>query len=223
MTLIQQFFSKSAAFTTLLVLGIMGSGSAEAAIITGSVTGIWDTQYGPRDYLTLGDTFTATYSYDDTALKPWGYSVPGITRYYGSLLSLVVTSGNYSHTFDFSNGIGQVQFENITGLTYYGYGSSRNFIVFGSDSGPMGYNAFHAFKYTNKHDSGIAFSFWLVQLGINNAQGDNIGYVEAVDNVNFTPDPTAVPTPALLPGLIGLGLGVIRKRKAEALKQKLEA
>jgi len=30
------------------------------------------------------------------------------------------------------------------------------------------------------------------------------------------PNPTPVPTPALLPGLIGLGLGVLRKRKAEA-------
>lgn len=27
--------------------------------------------------------------------------------------------------------------------------------------------------------------------------------------------PTPVPTPALLPGLIGLGLGLLRKRKAE--------
>lgn len=30
------------------------------------------------------------------------------------------------------------------------------------------------------------------------------------------PNPTPVPTPALLPGLVGLGLGVLRKRKAEA-------
>jgi hypothetical protein len=34
--------------------------------------------------------------------------------------------------------------------------------------------------------------------------------------------PTAVPTPALLPGLIGLGMGVLRKRKAEAAKQAVE-
>lgn len=33
---------------------------------------------------------------------------------------------------------------------------------------------------------------------------------------------TAVPTPALLPGLIGLGMGVVRKRKAEAAKQTSE-
>ena len=33
---------------------------------------------------------------------------------------------------------------------------------------------------------------------------------------------TAVPTPALLPGLIGLGVSVLRKRKAEAVKQTSE-
>ena len=32
----------------------------------------------------------------------------------------------------------------------------------------------------------------------------------------------AIPTPALLPGLIGLGFGVLRKRKAEAAKQTSE-
>ena len=33
---------------------------------------------------------------------------------------------------------------------------------------------------------------------------------------NLTVNTTAIPTPALLPGLIGLGLGILRKRKAEA-------
>jgi len=36
-------------------------------------------------------------------------------------------------------------------------------------------------------------------------------------------DVAAVPTPALLPGLVGLGFGVLRKRKAEAAKQTSEA
>ena len=30
--------------------------------------------------------------------------------------------------------------------------------------------------------------------------------------------PTAIPTPALLPGLIGLGLGALRKRKSEEVE-----
>jgi len=45
----------------------------------------------------------------------------------------------------------------------------------------------------------------------------------AIDNLQYAYKPTAVPTPALLPGLIGLGVGVLRKRKAEAAKQTSEA
>lgn len=44
-----------------------------------------------------------------------------------------------------------------------------------------------------------------------------------LDNLTFSnSNATAVPTPALLPGLIGLGVGVLRKRKAEAAKQAVE-
>ena len=39
----------------------------------------------------------------------------------------------------------------------------------------------------------------------------------AINQVSFnTTGGTSIPTPALLPGLIGLGMGVLRKRKAEA-------
>lgn len=43
-------------------------------------------------------------------------------------------------------------------------------------------------------------------------------------NVGFKTDSssTAIPTPALLPGLIGLGVAALRKRKAEAAKQTSE-
>lgn len=46
---------------------------------------------------------------------------------------------------------------------------------------------------------------------------DNVGYFGP--NFQFqTDEVAAVPTPALLPGLIGLGIGAWRKRKAEAAK-----
>jgi hypothetical protein len=47
-------------------------------------------------------------------------------------------------------------------------------------------------------------------LSFKNAGGDNIGAI--LDDVNVKP----IPTPALLPGLIGLGVGLLRKRKAIA-------
>ena len=61
--------------------------------------------------------------------------------------------------------------------------------------------------------------------------GDIFGFeVQTDDNVfgrgsatisNFSA-PTAIPTPALLPGLIGLGVAALRKRKAEAVEQASE-
>ncbi len=44
-----------------------------------------------------------------------------------------------------------------------------------------------------------------------------------LDDVSVTSTSTAIPTPALLPGLIGLGFGVLRKRKAAAMSVKAES
>lgn len=62
--------------------------------------------------------------------------------------------------------------------------------------------------------------------------GDQFGFaVQTTDNAfgragvqisNFNA-PTAIPTPALLPGLVGLGFGVLRKRKAAAMALKAES
>lgn len=62
--------------------------------------------------------------------------------------------------------------------------------------------------------------------------GDTFGFgIKTTDNAFGTASatissfnaPVAVPSPALLPGLVGLGLGVLRKRKAEAAEQVSEA
>ena len=44
----------------------------------------------------------------------------------------------------------------------------------------------------------------------------------AIDSIELSGSPQAIPTPALLPGLIGLGLGVWRKRKANQAQAVLE-
>ncbi|PSB21285.1 PTPA-CTERM sorting domain-containing protein [Phormidesmis priestleyi ULC007] len=44
-----------------------------------------------------------------------------------------------------------------------------------------------------------------------------------LDDVSVTSTSTAIPTPALLPGLIGLGFGVLRKRKAAAMAGAAES
>ena len=45
----------------------------------------------------------------------------------------------------------------------------------------------------------------------------------AINNLSLNTTATAIPTPALLPGLIGLGVAALRKRKAEAVEQANEA
>ncbi len=51
----------------------------------------------------------------------------------------------------------------------------------------------------------------------------NTPYGPALDNVRVSTDGVSpVPTPALLPGLIGMGLAAWRKRRGEARNQKLE-
>ena len=51
----------------------------------------------------------------------------------------------------------------------------------------------------------------------NNQSTDSQGG-EATPVLVANGSPTAIPTPALLPGLIGLGLGALRKRKSEEVE-----
>ncbi|MFQ4134837.1 PTPA-CTERM sorting domain-containing protein [Nodosilinea sp. PGN35] len=57
--------------------------------------------------------------------------------------------------------------------------------------------------------------------GINAGYG-GFGNQFILDNFTFNKDTTAIPTPALLPGLIGMGVAALRKRKGEALAEVSE-
>jgi len=78
--------------------------------------------------------------------------------------------------------------------------------------------------------SGTTSGFWgvvadgLVQSATIQTQFGG-GYIstEGLDNVRTATKATAVPTPALLPGLIGMGIAALRKRKGKAVDQPSEA
>ena len=61
-------------------------------------------------------------------------------------------------------------------------------------------------------------------FGVLNSLDNKLDSQLTIDNVSGNVSPaTSVPTPALLPGLIGIGMGVLRKRKAKAVEQAIEA
>ncbi|MDX2241194.1 MAG: PTPA-CTERM sorting domain-containing protein [Leptolyngbyaceae cyanobacterium bins.302] len=229
MSLMQQLFAKGAALAAVIAVGTLSSGSAQAAIVTGTVTGTWDYDYVLGN-VTVGDTFKATYTYDDAALTPYSYSDPGYYEYTGwtgSLLSLIVESGTYSHTFDFASGGSYIQFEDFDGDPGYYYSDYRHFSVYGGDydSTTEVSNNFYAYKRVGKYFNGTPFeSLYASLYGYDYVNGSATNGVYTY-KANFTPDPTAVPvpTPALLPGLIGMGVAALRKRKAEAAKLANEA
>jgi hypothetical protein len=53
--------------------------------------------------------------------------------------------------------------------------------------------------------------------------GDSLRFRSATIGINGPATMAAVPTPALLPGLVGLGMGAMRKRKQKAAAQKAVA
>lgn len=228
MTLAKRLSISFAAIATALTVGALGSAPAQAITINGSVTGTWDFSYVDGGIVNVGDTFTADYSYDDATLTFFDSSQPGVFQYFGYnvfLLSLIVNSGSYSHTFDFSNGYGQFTFIDADISTTYDR-KYKEFTVFGRDNTAPKLSEFSAVKQAGESGS-EPFNYSSAQFfSYDNNAGHYLVDASTFSNVQFTPDPTAVPAavsePSLLAGLIGLGVGVLRKRKAEAAKQTSE-
>ena len=204
--------------TALAVLGT--APFAQAAIVKGTISGTWDSS--ANGIFNLGETFTADYSYDDTTISApphLNYSSPfsSSTYFSAALSSLRVTSGSYGHTFDFLTtraGSGNFYFgEYAQNAPYYTPYSSRRVAVSAIDWS-SGFTSFDA-ETISGQDNGIPFLTEYAGAG----NGNSSFYTSLAitnSNVNFSPTSTAVtavPTPALLPGLAAFGLGVWRKRK----------
>lgn len=138
MSLMQQLCAKGTAFAAVIAVGTLSSGSAQAAIVMGAVTGTWNYDYGLGTSVTVGDTFKATYTYDDAALTPFIYYDNGhnkTTGLRGSLLSLIVESGTYNYTFNLPKWYqsSSIEFHDFAGNPDYGnysdYESSFKYFV----------------------------------------------------------------------------------------------
>lgn len=199
--------------TTLAVLGT--APFAQAAIVKGTITGTWN-DYAQGD-LNLGESFTADYSYDDTAIVPFNNSSTDYsdTGFNVGLSSLRVISGSYDHTFDLTPGplnAGSFYFRDYakTAPTYTPY-SYRLTGLYAADNG-LEYNNFSAARQSSQYDGTPSLYEFAQAYTLDRYYGGAYKrYAHTYSNVNFSP--TAVPTPALLPGLAAFGLGVWRKRK----------
>lgn len=219
------------AATIAAAVTVSVSTAAEAAILSGQVSGTWDGDYDGAGGFNPGDAFTADYTYNDSKIttiidsSPYYYSEVKVVP----LLSLVFTSGNVSHTFDFSdfstsNSFGRLVWSDEQ-LYYSRNYRSKSTEIFGYDYSAPSNNHFHFYAgsswsyYTDSAPQPFTFA-----KAYSYNDPSYFPYGETYAEVIFSnPSPvTAVPTPALLPGLIGLGLGVLRKRKAQAaLEQKM--
>lgn len=241
MTIVQKISAKVATFAAVLAVSALSSNVAQAATVTGTISGTWVDGNGFSAYaqglINLDDPFTATYSYDDTVFSSQS-SNSGPDYYQSSytspLLSLEFTSGAYSHTFDFTNGgAGSLYFvEQAYAPPTYGTAVSQLFMqVDANDPTAPGQNSFTANRVRQQTNGVLSGGSYVGFYSRDPITDTYPAYAYTYSDANFSDDltakalptipATAVPTPALLPGLIGMGIAAFRKRKqekAEAVK-----
>jgi hypothetical protein len=193
-------------FTFLLILAI----PAKAATVTGSVTGTWDSS-GIAG-INPNDAFTANYVYDTSNLLPYdnsGLDLTDIGYLITPLISLQINSGNINHIFDLANGGGSVLFEDYSATPpTYSPASFQAFTLVGIDA-VYSFSAYHQVGL----DNGLPFEF--KQIGLAADEGSLV----AQSNATFTSNITTVPTPVLLPGLVGLGVSRLYRRRKTPTKE----
>jgi len=211
--------------TLAATTGALFSTTAQAAIIGGQISGIWQHDGDGEGGFNVGDLFTADYTYDSDSISTYDYS----SYYYDisllrsvSLLSLVVNSGAISQIFDFNDGSYSIlQWFDVQGNPdtlgqYVETGYALN------ASTPK--NHFSASTVSGQSTNGSPFSS---SSALAYSYDPNTytfqAYAKTSRNVTFSEqflaDPseptvsTPEPTSALLTGLIGLGVMVLHRRK----------
>jgi hypothetical protein len=205
---------------------------AGAAIVGGTLSGTWQTDNTGNNPagLQVGDPFTAEYTYDDTQVLFADNSNPGFTieQIAGvDLLSFVLTLGsNPPYSFDLTPGIGSASL-----LTSFfsdapsgGVANVTAFLLSASSiASDPGNNIdleirFDAFLLAGQDSQG-SIRFSSAQAAIFDLNADDLLADAETENVTFSGTaPIPIPTPALLPGLLGLGMAAWRKGRRESLK-----
>jgi hypothetical protein len=202
--------SLSATTVVLTVMvGILYSTAAQAAIVGGRVSGIWQSAAGGVNGLDVGTDFTADYTYDSASLVTTDIAGSTYTKYLvtsAPLLSLVVNSGAFSHTFNLSGFGNSFLLRDIQGGPIGSEYASTGFQFLASEGSGSNVFRFSAQKSEGQFDNSTPFDSASATFDIDNNNNPFDGSPTFASTNAFTngpiPPSTPVPTPALLPGLI---------------------
>lgn len=206
-------------------VGVAQANAVQAAVVGGRVSGTWTGNFTQTGGLNIGDSFTADYTYDDSQVVTNDYSDPAVgtdIQTSVNLLSLIVRSGGT--IFQTFNSLYTSSLYGYYSRDLSGANESLTFNISASDFGYPIANYFSAYSKTTKTNglysptSSASASFRDF-----NAGGVESG-AKASSGVTFSgafpsaAPASSVPTPALLPGLIGMGAGLLRKRQQTSVK-----
>jgi len=216
--------------------GTLFAATAQAAIIGGQISGIWEYDFDGEGGYNAGDAFTAEYTYDSDKVITQEFSYISESsntvyehktlRKYVSLLSLVINSGEISQVFNLGSGsYSQLRWTNNQVNPTDNQATRTGYYVHVYDaSSPQ--NAFTAINESGQNSNGSLFSEIFaaaVYYDFNGVGYDYSPLSARTYNVTFSDpflaDPSAPtvstpePTSALLTGLFGLGVMALHRRK----------
>ncbi|PZV08680.1 MAG: hypothetical protein DCF32_04195 [Leptolyngbya sp.] len=206
----------------IATLGILTAPAAQAAIISGQVSGTWNS-YVEGGFFNISDAFTADYTYDSNSITTYDSSNANYSRYLYSvapLLSLVFKSGAITDVFPLD--IGSIEWYDVQANPDTGSSYALKQINITAEYYDALEGRFFSVASTGQNPDGSPFSSSFARVSqIDGSSIETLYFGEAYSGVSIA-DTTAVPTPALLPGLIGMGVAALRKRKGEALAEASE-
>jgi hypothetical protein len=221
---LKQVALSAAAIAVSTSVTVLYSTPTQAAIVGGKVSGVWSYDYDGTGGFNVGDAFTAEYTYDSDSITETDYSYSGYYNAFqrtASLLSLVLKSGSFSHIFDLdpsaNKGSGIIQWYGFKSTSSsYGQADHEQPLISAYESSASGSTSLYAYLTSGVDFFGNPFSSGYASAYSSDYNTGEYFSAYGYNNIEFsgaTPDPASIPTPALLPGLIGLGVSVLRRRK----------
>ncbi|WNZ23309.1 PTPA-CTERM sorting domain-containing protein [Leptolyngbya sp. NK1-12] len=226
---LKQISLSAATIAAVFAISAVCTTTAQAAIVTGRISGVWEDASGGVNGLAVGTEFTADYTYDDGSLVTTDVAGGIYTKYLvtsAPLLSLMVNSGAFSHTFDLSGFGNSFSLLDIQGGPAGSEYVRTGFSLYASEGSGQVYNIFSANKSVGQWDNNTPFDGTSARFAIDNNDNPFDGSPIFASTNAFmngpNPPATAVPTPALLPSLVGLGMAALRRRKEKQGQEAAE-